>query len=276
MTEHRTHMKRLLHISDTHFGTEQEPVVEALVRLAHAQPYDLVILSGDITQRARGHQFRAARAFIDRLGAVPVLAIPGNHDIALFNLAERFLWPYRGYRRHICRDLEPEFESDRLLALAVNTTRRYRHIDGEISDEQVERVARRLESARSEQLRLVVTHQPVCVNQDDDVHNLLRGHERAVRRWGEAGADLILGGHIHLPFVCALHERTGVRRPFWVVNAGTAVSRRIRYGADNSVNQIRYRTGPGERHCVIERWDWRQDLLHFAPVTHHELNLAIA
>lgn len=267
-------MKLLVHISDTHFGTERLPVVEALVSLVHENSPDLIVLSGDITQRARTGQFLAARAFIERLGAVPLLAIPGNHDIALFNLAARFFWPYRSYRRYLYQHLEPEFESDALLALAVNTTRRFRHVDGEISDEQIDRVSCRLETARPGQLRVVVTHQPVCVVQEGELHNLLRGHERAVRRWGEAGADLILAGHIHLPFVCALHERTGVRHPFWAVNAGTATSARIRFGTNNSVNLIRCRIGPNERHCVVERWDYRPDLDRFAPVTHHDLQLA--
>lgn len=267
-------MKLLVHISDTHFGTERLPVVEALISLVHENSPDLIVFSGDITQRARTGQFLAARAFIERLGAVPVLAIPGNHDIALFNLAARFLWPYRSYRRYLYRNLEPEFEASAVLALAVNTTRRFRHIDGEISVEQIERVARRLETARPGQLRVVVTHQPVCVVQEGERHNLLHRHERAVQRWGEAGADLILSGHIHLPFVCALHERTGVQHPFWAVNAGTAMSSRIRYGTDNSVNLIRYLIGPNVRHCTVERWDYRQDLNRFAPLTHHNLQLA--
>ena len=86
-------MTLLLQISDTHFGTEQPPVVEALVRLAHEQAPDLVVLSGDITQRARRKQFRAARAFVDRLGVAVTLAIPGNHDIPLFDVAARLFYP---------------------------------------------------------------------------------------------------------------------------------------------------------------------------------------
>ena len=89
-------MSVLLQISDTHFGTEQPQVVEALVALAAQQRPDVVVLSGDITQRARPAQFLAAKAFVDRLGA-PVLAIPGNHDIALFDLWARLTGPYARY-----------------------------------------------------------------------------------------------------------------------------------------------------------------------------------
>jgi 3',5'-cyclic AMP phosphodiesterase CpdA len=90
-------MSVLLHTSDPHFGTERSQVVEALVTLARLQPPELVVLSGDITQRARSGQFRKARAFVDRLGA-PVLVISGNHDIPLFNLGARVLHPYARYR----------------------------------------------------------------------------------------------------------------------------------------------------------------------------------
>ena len=78
-------MSVLLQISDPHFGTERPRVVEALVSLAQRERPDLVVLSGDITQRARAEQFAAARAFADRLGA-PFVAIPGNHDIPLLDL----------------------------------------------------------------------------------------------------------------------------------------------------------------------------------------------
>jgi len=115
-------MKTLIQISDTHFGTERPPVVEALVRFVRDQAPGLIILSGDITQRARRSQFRAARAFLDRLGDVPMLVIPGNHDIPLFNPAARIFWPYRNYRRELGGNLEPEFESEDVLAIALNTT----------------------------------------------------------------------------------------------------------------------------------------------------------
>jgi 3',5'-cyclic AMP phosphodiesterase CpdA len=196
-------MSLVLQISDTHFGTEQPPVVEALVRLARDHAPSLVVLSGDITQRARRRQFRAARAFVDRLGAPATLAIPGNHDIPLFNLAARLFTPYANHCREFGADLEPEFESEQLFVIALNTTRIYRHKDGEVSAEQIARVAQRLERATPSQLRIVVAHQPVAVTRPQEETNLLHGCEAAVRSWAHAGADLILGGHIHLPYVLA-------------------------------------------------------------------------
>jgi 3',5'-cyclic AMP phosphodiesterase CpdA len=248
-------MSLLLQISDTHFGTEQAAVVEALVHLAQAQKPDLLVLSGDITQRARRAQFHAARVFVDRLRVPARLAIPGNHDIALFNLAARLFAPYANHLRAFGPELEPQFESSDLLVLTLNTTRRWRHTDGEVSPQQVERVARRLEGAHATQLRIVVVHQPVAVTGPDDAHNLLHGRERAVRRWAQAGCDLILGGHIHLPFVLPLSRcYPSLAREVWAVQAGTAVSRRVRGNAPNSINLVRH--AAFARRCEIERWDF--------------------
>ena len=253
-------MTLLLHISDPHFGTERGPVVEALVALAQRQRPDLVVLSGDITQRARRRQFGLARAFVGRLGA-PVLALPGNHDIPLFNLAARLGWPYAGYLRAFGVQpfgdaLAPVFSSPELLVIGVNTTRWYRHADGEVSARQVQRVVQRLAGAVPGQLRLVVVHQPVAVQHAEDVHDRLHGHASALAHWAAAGADLVLGGHIHLPYVMAL---AGLARPMWAVQAGTAVSRRVRPGVPNSVNLLRWGPGAPAGRCRIEQWDGAAD-----------------
>lgn len=263
----------ILHLSDPHFGTERAAVVDALFALRNDQSPDLVILSGDITQRARRGQFRIARAFVDRLNVMHTLVLPGNHDIPMFNLAARFFYPYANYCREFGSELEPCFESERVLAIGVNTTRRYRRKDGEVSIEQVERVATRLARALPQQLRIVVTHQPVAVLREEDACNLLYGHEQAARTWAAAGADLILGGHIHLPYIAALHERWPDLRHAWVLQAGTAVSRRTRHEADNSVNVLRYE-GANAHACVtVERWDYFEQQKRFRTVQTVELPL---
>jgi 3',5'-cyclic AMP phosphodiesterase CpdA len=265
-------MTVVLHISDPHFGTEQERVADALLRLSQEQTPGLVILSGDITQRARPDQFRRAGEFMERLGIPNRLIIPGNHDIPLFDLLARMFRPYGRYRRVFGQDLEPVFESRELLAIGVNTTRAHRHIDGEISAKQIEQVATRLQRASVAQLRIVVTHQPVFVTHVDDRKNLLHGQEAAIRRWAACGADLILGGHIHRPYVCALHENMhDLARRIWAVQAGTALSTRVRYDAGNSVNLIRYRGLGSPRHCSVERWDYSVGTQHFVLAESQEL-----
>lgn len=265
-------MSCVLHVSDPHFGTEQAPVMAALERLAHDLRPGLVLLSGDITQRARRAQFAAARAFVDRLGVPALLAVPGNHDIPLFNLAARLFAPYGNYARAFGAALEPVFESAELLTVAVNTTRPSRHKNGVVSAAQIERVAARLAQARAGQLRMVLVHQPIAVLRPEDEHDRLRGAEAAIERWSSAGADLVVGGHIHLPYVLALHERApGLPRRLWAVQAGTAVSARVRGAVPNSVNLIRWGGDQPAGVCAVERWDHAAPAQAFECVAVHEL-----
>lgn len=246
-------MSTILQISDPHFGTEQPVVVAALLRLNRELVPDAVIVSGDITQRARRTQFEAARQFVQALEAKRLLTIPGNHDIPLFNLWARWQHPYRNYSRAFGIDLEPAWESDDALILCVNTTRPHRHKDGEVSSEQIERVSGRLRQAKTNQVRVVVTHQPVQVASESDIHNLLHGRGAAVPAWSAAGVDLILGGHIHLAHVRLLSDQyPKISRRAWSIQAGTAVSSRTRGGLSNSVNVLRLQTLVS----VVERWDY--------------------
>lgn len=239
----------------------------ALLRLAQAQQPDIVVWSGDITQRARRSQFAAARRFADEIKAPHRLAIPGNHDIPLFNVAARLLAPYANFRRSFGPELEPVISNPQWLVIGVNTTRPWHHKDGEVSAAQIDRVAARLNEAQPGQIKVVVVHQPVCVTLDKDRKNLLRGHEAALAQWGQAGVDLILGGHIHLPYVVPLKAlRGGAEHPFWVVQAGTALSSRVRGNTANSVNLIRHPALPGQP-LSIERWDFKAEQSAFAPVS---------
>jgi hypothetical protein len=111
---------------------------------------------------------------------------------------------------------------------------------------------------------VVVTHQPVYVTHQVDEEHLLRGHKQAIRQWAAAGADLILGGHIHRPFTCALHEKIiDLPRRLWAVQAGTAVSSRIRHDSNNSVNLIRYDSSSTTPQAVVERWDYDDTIKEF-------------
>jgi 3',5'-cyclic AMP phosphodiesterase CpdA len=265
-------MTLLMQISDPHFGTERPAIVEALVHLVHQQAPEVIIVSGDITQRATRKQFDSARAFFERLGNIPMLVIPGNHDIPLFNIVVRLFAPFRNYRRACGVDLEPVFRSERWLIICVNTTRAYRHKDGEVSSAQTKRVAELLQTAAPSQLRIVVVHQPVAVMDNRDRHNLLHGRNAAIRCWADAGADLVMGGHIHVPYVLPLHERHDhLPGRLWAVQAGTAVSTRTRREAPNSVNLIRYSDSRQPRYCVLERWDCAVPEIGFRCFSTHTL-----
>lgn len=266
-------MSTLLQISDTHFGTERPHVVQALLELnAKCRP-DVVVLSGDITQRARRTQFAAARRFMTQLQAPHSIVLPGNHDIPLCNLFARVFTPYANFNREFGGDLNPVLDTPALLVIGVNTTRAARHTDGEVSAAQIERVAQRLQRASQQQLRIVVTHQPVLVIRDSDIKNLLHGHAAAIQAWSGAGADIVMGGHIHLPYVRPLADRfADLPRRLWAVQAGTAISCRVRSSTPNSVNVVRHELAPTNV-CSVEKWDFDSATGKFIKAETHRLEL---
>ena len=267
-------MTRLLQISDMHFGTEQPDVVAALARLCGEIKPDVLIVSGDITQRATAEQFSRAKAFCDSLGIAQMVALPGNHDIPLYNLWARAIRPYAAYQQAFGQVLEPDLITPFLCIATVNTTRWWRHKNGQVSTVQIARVCEQLARATPQQLRVVVVHQPVYVLRLQDEHDRLRGWENAVRTWSAAGADIVMGGHIHLPYVCELSSAVkGLSRRMWCVQAGTAVSKRIRRGSPNSVNLVDFASGVVGGRCSVERWDYDKSRGCFALNRSSSLNL---
>ena len=253
-------MTRLLQISDMHFGTEQPAVVEALRALSHNKKPDVLVVSGDITQRATQDQFSLAKAFCDSLGIAQTLSLPGNHDIPLFNLFSRVLSPYAAYQKAFGMTLESELITPTLCLATVNTTRWWRHKNGEVSAAQIDRVCHQMSRATAQQLRVVAVHQPVHVLRAQDEHDRLRGWQKAVQAWAAAGADIVMGGHIHLPYVCELSSVVnGLNRRMWCVQAGTAVSSRIRREAPNSVNLLEFESELKGVRCSVERWDYQKE-----------------
>lgn len=285
-------MSLVLQMSDPHFGTEQPEVVQALLSLIDRVKPEVVLLSGDVTQRARSGQFERAAAFIAKVSC-PVLVVPGNHDIPLYNVFARIWSPYGNYTRWLGKDLEPVYESEDYLVIGVNSTRPSRHKDGEVGASQILRVQRRLAQARPGQLRIVMLHHPVRAQEESDRANLLHGRQVAVPTWIDAGADIILGGHIHLPYILPLQGRLPEAGPDrhpegdaalsnvrhgWVVQAGTSVSHRVRGTIPNSVNIIERPDGlrlvpGGPDQCTAERWDFDLTTNNFQRVSRQVLNL---
>ncbi|QPF73928.1 metallophosphoesterase [Roseateles sp. DAIF2] len=258
----------LLQLSDPHFGTERPEVMAALAALVAEQRPSLLLLSGDITQRATAAQFAAARAYVERLAVPRLLALPGNHDLPLLNLPLRCAAPYRRYARAFGAPHDAVHEEADLLLLTLNSSRWYRHKNGELSEAQVEAAAERLRRARPGQLRVLALHHPLAaITERDRRENLLRGHAEVLARWADAGADLVLGGHIHLPYLLPLRPGAAAR-PLWVLQAGTALSRRLRGGLPNSVNLLRI--APGRR-ALAERWDHDEAAGRFNRVLAQEL-----
>jgi 3',5'-cyclic AMP phosphodiesterase CpdA len=201
------------HLSDLHFGRVERATLEPLRRRVIELAPDLVVISGDLTQRARGRQFREARAFLDSLPG-PQIVVPGNHDVPLYNVLARFLRPLAGYRRAIGADVEPSYVDDEIAVLGVNSARALAFKGGRVNAGQLARVARILRRLPAEVVRIVVTHHPF------EVPERLAGH----------GVDVLMAGHAHAASVAG--------SSVLVVQAGTATSSRTRE-TPNSFNLLR-------------------------------------
>lgn len=249
----------LLHLSDPHFGTEDPRAVEALLALADQERPDVVLASGDITQRARPAEFDAALRFFDRLSARHTLIVPGNHDIPLWNLPRRLLSPFAGFRRVFGDNLEPRLVSPFVWIAGLVSARRWRHKHGSLSSEQVERTARWLESAPAGALRVVVAHHPLAALRWHEEDEVVAGATDTLSRWWHAGVHVVLGGHTHAPYavpVRAAQSAAGSNRTLWVAQAGSAVSHRLHAGGTHSVNLLRRGAAGAWR---IEQWDLQRE-----------------
>lgn len=250
-------MKTLAHISDLHFGREDPLVAEALVSALATQPPDLVVVSGDLTQRARRKEFAAAVAFLARLPR-PQLVVPGNHDIPLFDVVRRFTSPLGRYRRYLHADRFPAFDDGELAVLGMCTARRYLWKDGSVDPSQLEAIHHAFADKRDRALRVLVTHHPLVPRPGADHPAIVtRGHQ-ATAAAAAAGVDLLLAGHLHLGSVSDLRTAREGGHDVIVAQAGTAVSVRRRH-EPNSYNVL---TLDGDRLTIAVRvWDGRR----FAP-----------
>lgn len=230
-------MTRLAHLSDLHFGTEDGEIVEGLLTdLAVLEP-TLVVVSGDLTQRARRNEFVAARAFLDRIHS-PKLVVPGNHDIPLYNLVSRFARPFARFQRYIAEEVEPFFLTDTLAVLGVNTARSDQWKEGRVSLGQIEGIQRRMRAIPSHVFKVLVTHHPFLPPPGNASSPVLGRAEAALHAAEAGGVDLMLAGHLHVVYSGDVRAHfLSLRRSMVVAQAGTATSRRVRNEA-NSYNVI--------------------------------------
>ena len=244
-------MRRIVHLSDLHFGRVDPELLEPLrSRVRQIEPH-LVVVSGDLTQRAKPEQFRQAKQFLDSLPQ-PQVVVPGNHDVPLFNVFQRLLTPLGKYKRIVNPDVEPEYIDDEIAVIGVNTARSLVWKDGSINKRQVERVRSRICDLDARVAKIVVTHHPFDVPEDHNEAEIVDKAAKAMKVFAECGADILLSGHLHKTHTTHSAERYKIPgHSALIVQAGTATSTRGR-GEANSFNALHITADE----VKIERWEW--------------------
>lgn len=245
-------MRRLVHISDLHFGTTIPGIVEALVEDVTAFQPDLVIVTGDVTQRARRGQFEQARSFLDALRC-PSLVVPGNHDIApLYRPLSRLFAPYARYRRHIAAELERTFEDAELLVLGLNTVEPLKIQEGSVSRAQLEWIRHQAE-LHAGKFRVLAAHHPLASITLGAHGRVVRRHRALTRALDGLGFELCLTGHLHQSFSAPFAAAAGRGHSTLVVRASTASSHRVRGGHGNAYNRLL--VDLPDLSLVVRSWD---------------------
>ncbi|WP_437714785.1 metallophosphoesterase family protein [Sorangium sp. So ce448] len=259
-------MRTLVHLSDLHFGRVDKAILRPLIDgIGGLEPH-VVVISGDLTQRAREAEFAEARAFLDALPS-PQIVVPGNHDVPLYNLFDRFFRPLDRYRSHITDDLSPFHLDAEIAVLGINTARSLTIKDGRINARQVEGIKARMCDLGPEVTKIVVTHHPFDLPESSP-HAIVGRARQAMAAIAGCGVDVILSGHLHLSHTGHSAERFDAGgHSSLIVQAGTATSTRGR-GEQNAFNAIRV----DGRKIHIERYFWQPEggLFGIASTEHFE------
>lgn len=232
-------MRRLVHLSDLHFGRDRPELLEPLIAAVNGARPDVIAISGDLTQRARERQFRAAGAFVARLQA-PCVVVPGNHDVPLDKPLTRLLNPWGAWRAWYGPELEPDYRDQEIIVLGVNTVNPLSWQRGWIHGRALRRIRRAFENEPDERSRIVVAHHPF-EHGPRQRKQLMHGATEAIDELAACGADIVLTGHLHAWRAQPFAQREG-RAGVVQVHAGTGLSNRQR-GEENDFNLLTLAAG---------------------------------
>jgi 3',5'-cyclic AMP phosphodiesterase CpdA len=260
--------RTLLHCSDVHFGPPHRSNVAAgLLDLIASRRPDLAVISGDLTQRAKPEQFRAAREFVDAI-PVPSLVVPGNHDVPMYRVWERVAAPFAAYRAHFSPDLEPVYRDEEMLVVGINTAFNWTVQGGRITQRRLGEVASLLAAAPPGLFKVIVAHHQLIPPPSFDRQRVLANARRAVDLFAESGVDLVLSGHLHRAYIGSSEEfYPSGRPPVLILHSGTSTSSRGR-GGERGLNTCNW-VEVGARSVAVSHYRWQPSLDRFAEQSRH-------
>jgi len=239
-------MLTLLHASDLHFGKPHRPeALEVFRQFLDGVSPDLIVLSGDFTQRAKIPEYQAARQFLESLGDFPVVVTPGNHDVPLYRVAERLFAPLRNYRKYISETLDSVTKIPGLSVVSLDSTSPHSAIvNGRLSDAQLLFAAQAFSLTPAEDLKILVAHHNLIPAPDFEPQQVLPGYQKCLSALAKMKVDLIIGGHLHRAFIGTsldAYPQPPHTHPMVIVHSGTTTSTRgrARERGLNSLNLIR-------------------------------------
>jgi 3',5'-cyclic AMP phosphodiesterase CpdA len=228
---------------------------------------DLVVISGDLTQRAKPEQFRQARRFVDRI-PVPSLVVPGNHDVPMYRVWERAFKPFGAYRSHFSSELEPVYSDKEMLVIGINTAFNWTIKGGRITSRRLREVGELLAAAPPRLFKVVVPHHDLIPPPNFKRQRVLANARRAIQLFAGAGVDLVLSGHQHQTYIGTSEEfYPQGEAPIIIVHSGTTTSSRGRGGERrlNTCNRIEFDACS----LTVSHYGWQPALDRFAEQSRH-------
>lgn len=261
-------MRKLIHVSDLHFGKSEAVLVDKLIASIKTLAPHLVVISGDLTQRARKLEFESAVSYIEVLRSLslPVVVIPGNHDITpLYSPVERIFNTYNNYRKYISEQTAAQYSDRELAITSINSVSPVRPSGGHFRVREVERAGAWLSQFPDSIMKIVVTHHPIHTTTERPMKRALGGN-KALKALQGSKIDLFLAGHYHKSMIQPLTARQAAHGGL-AVQAGT-VSRRLR-GEPASFNVLTL----DKPHLTFESHQWDAPVARFAPTKRKEFSL---
>lgn len=262
----------ILQISDLHFGPYYvQPVGDAMLRAAQELESDVIIVSGDFTQRAKAAEYEAAQQFLGKLPKRPTIVIPGNHDVPLYRVMERIFAPYKLYKEYISEQLDSVYRCEDAVIVALNSTAPLRAIvNGRIRQWQLDFVAKAFEGSAEGVLKIVVAHHHFAPAPDYEGGDVMPKAKRAIDCFTELKVDMVIGGHLHRAYIgnsLDIYPSEGRDHGIIIVQSGTTTSRRgrAREREKNSFNHIRI----ADNVVRVTHYMYFSDLGGFAPISRH-------